>query len=46
MAWLNFLGIGENLNLHNINNIQNIITFKFKEKMWDENDLEVGIKIL
>ena len=46
MAWLKLLGISENLTLHNINTIKNIITSKFKEKMWDENDLEVGIKIL
>ena len=45
MAWLNHWGIDENDTLQNINNIKNIITSKFKEKMWCENDLEVKRKL-
>ena len=32
MSWLNHWGIEENITLQNINNIKNIITYKFKEK--------------
>ena len=39
-AWLNYSEIDENLALKNINNIKNIVTSKFKEKMWCEKDLE------
>ena len=33
MAWLNLWEIDENVVLQNINNIKNIVTSKFKEKM-------------
>jgi len=36
MAWLHHWGIDKNVTLQNINNIKNIITSKFKEKMWGE----------
>ena len=39
-AWLNHWEIEENVWLQNINNIKNIVTSKFKEKMWCEKDLE------
>ena len=32
MAWLNHWGIDENDILHNIDNVKNIITSKFKDK--------------
>ena len=32
--------MNENVALQNINNIKNIVTSKFKEKMWCEKDLE------
>ena len=37
--------IDENVALQNINNIKNIVTSKFKEKMWCEKDLEVKRKL-
>ena len=43
MAWLNHWGINENDILHNIDNVKNNITSKFKEKFWCE---EEKIKIL
>ena len=39
MTWLNHWWIDENVTLQNINNIKNIITSKYKQKMWDKNDL-------
>ena len=45
MAWLNHWGIDENDILHNIDNIKNIITFKFKEKLWSEENLTVKRKL-
>ena len=39
MAWLNHWGINENDILQNIDNIKNIITSKFKEKIWCEENL-------
>ena len=39
-AWLNRWEIDENVSLQNINNIKNIATNKFKEKMWCEKYLE------
>ena len=33
MAWLNHKGINENAILHNIDNVKNIITSKFKENL-------------
>ena len=33
-AWLNHWEIDKNVALQNINNIKNIVTSKFKEKMW------------
>ena len=44
-AWLNHQEIGENVALQNINNIKNIVTSKFKEKMWCEKDLATKIKL-
>ena len=37
--------MNENDALQNINNIKNIVTSKFKEKMWCEKDLEVKRKL-
>ena len=37
--------IEENVALQNINNIKNIVTSKFKEKMWREKDLEAKRKL-
>ena len=31
--------------MQNINNIKNIVTFKFKEKLWCEKDLEAKRKL-
>ena len=44
-AWLNLWEIDKNFALQNINNIKNIVTSKFKEKMWREKDLEAKIKL-
>ena len=44
MSWLNLWEIDENVVLQNINNIKNIVTSKFKEKMWCEKDLEAKRK--
>ena len=44
-AWLNHWEIDDNVALQNINNIKNIVTSKFKEKMWREKDLEAKIKL-
>ena len=44
-AWLNHWEIDEIVALQNIKNIKNIVTFKFKEKMWCEKDLEDKIKL-
>ena len=46
MARLNHCGIDKTFDtLHNINNVKNIITSKFKEKMWCKKDLEVKRKL-
>ena len=37
--WLNNWEINENTALQNINNIKNIVTSKFKEKLWCKKDL-------
>ena len=39
MAWLNLWGIDENDILHNTNNVKIIISSKFKEKLWCEENL-------
>ena len=44
-ASLNHWGIDENVALQNINNIKNIVTSKFKMKMWCEKDLEAKRKL-
>ena len=44
-AWLNHWEIDENVALQNINNIKNIVTSTFKEKMWCEKDLEDKRKV-
>ena len=44
-SWLNHSEIDENVALQNINNIKNIISSKFKEKLWCEKDLEAKIKL-
>ena len=43
--WLNHWEIDENVALQNINNIKNIVTSKFKMKMWCEKDLEAKRKL-
>ena len=35
----------KNVSLQNINNIKNIVTSKFKEKIWCEKDLETKRKL-
>jgi hypothetical protein len=47
-SWLNHWGIQEEAIMYNINNITNIITSKFKEKMWCDKELvdKRKIKIL
>ena len=42
---LNLWGIDQNDTLKNINNIKNIITSKFKEKLWCHKYLNVNIKL-
>ena len=44
-AWLNHWEIDENVALQNTNNIKNIVTYKFKEKMWCEKDLVAKRKL-
>ena len=44
-AWLNYWEINENDALQNIYNIKDIVTSKFKEKMWCEKDLAAKIKL-
>ena len=44
-AWLNHWEIDENIALQNINNIKNIVTSKFKEKIWCEKYLEASISL-
>ena len=44
MAWLNHWGINENDISYNIDNVKNIITSKFKEKFWCEENLAVKRK--
>ena len=44
-AWLNNWEIDENTALQNINNINNIVTSKFKEKLSCEKDLEAKRKL-
>ena len=45
MVWLNHWGIDENDILQNIDNVKNIITSKFKEKFWCEENLVVEKKL-
>ena len=40
-----YQGLDEIVALQNINNIKNIVTSKFKEKMWCEKDLEAKRKL-
>jgi hypothetical protein len=39
-SWLNHWGIKEEVTLQNNDNIKNIITSKFKEKLWCNKELE------
>ena len=43
---VNHWEIDENVALQNINNIKNIATSKFKEKLWCEKDLEAKRKLI
>ena len=45
MAWLNHWDIDENEILQNIDNVKNIITSKFKEKLWCVENLAVKRKL-
>ena len=45
MAWLNHWGIHENDILHNIDNVKNIITSRFKEKFRCEDNLALKRKL-
>ena len=45
-AWLNHWEIDENVALQNIDNIKNIVTSKFKKKMWCEKYLEAKRKLI
>ena len=40
MSWLKMRGIVGNVTLQNIDDIKNIITSKFKEKLWCDENLE------
>ena len=44
-AWLNHWEIDKNVALQNINNIKNIVTSKFKEKLWFQRYLEAKRKL-
>ena len=44
-AWLSHSEINENIALQKINNIKNMITFKFKEQLWCGKDLEIKRKL-
>ena len=44
-AQFNHWEIDENVALQNINNVKNIVTSKFKEKMWCEKDLAAKRKL-
>jgi hypothetical protein len=39
-SWANHWGIKEEVTLQNNDNIRNIITFKFKEKLWCDIELQ------
>ena len=43
--WLNHCEIDKNIAMQNINNIKNIVTSKFKEKLWCEKYLEAKRKL-
>ena len=45
MTWLNHWGINEKEILQNIDNVKNIITSKFKDKLWCEENLAVKRKL-
>ena len=45
MAWLTHWGIDENNISQNIDNAKNIITSKFKDKLWREEKLGVKRKL-
>ena len=45
MAWLNHWGIDENDTLQDIDNVKNIITSKFNEKLWCEKSVEIKRKL-
>ena len=45
MAWLNHWGIDESDILQNIDNVKNVITSKFKDKLWCEENLVVKRKL-
>ena len=45
LACLDLWGVDENVALQNIDYIKNIITSKFKEKVWCEEDLEIKRKL-
>ena len=45
MTWLNHQGIDEYYILHNIDNVKNIITSKFKDKLWCDKNLVVKRKL-
>ena len=45
MAWLTHWDIDENNISQNINNAKNIITSKFKDKLWREEKLAVKRKL-
>ena len=46
MDWLKYhWGSNENATFQDTNNIKNIITSKFEEKMWGEKDLEAKRKL-
>ena len=45
MAWLKHWGLDENDILQNIDNVKNIITYKFKGKFWCEENLVANKKL-
>ena len=46
MSWLNMWSIDKNVTLQNIDDIKNIITSKFKEKLWCDENLEDKRKLI
>lgn len=44
-AWLNYWRVNEEFILENRDNIKNTVTSKFKDKLWDDKELEGKMKL-